>query len=119
LFESSIVRTLDCSNVRLFDRSIVRTTLCKGRARTTPPPTAGLAQLLQRRHALHEELRRRLRHYTIQPLVELYGGCMVALKVSWCGITCTAASATHSGRPLAAVRLTQPRAIRTRQRPPT
>jgi hypothetical protein len=33
--------------------------------------------------------------------------------------SCTAASATHSGRPLAAVRLTQPRDIRTRQRPPT
>jgi hypothetical protein len=25
----------------------------------------------------------RLCHYMIQPLVELYGGCMVALKVSW------------------------------------
>jgi hypothetical protein len=25
-------------------------------------------------------------HYIIQPLVELYGGCMVVLKVSWCGI---------------------------------
>jgi hypothetical protein len=25
-------------------------------------------------------------HYMIQPLVELYGGCMVVLKVSWCGI---------------------------------
>jgi hypothetical protein len=26
-------------------------------------------------------------HYMIQPLVELYRGCMVVLKVSWCGIT--------------------------------
>jgi hypothetical protein len=26
-------------------------------------------------------------HYITQPLVELYGGCMVVLKVSWCGIT--------------------------------
>jgi hypothetical protein len=25
-------------------------------------------------------------HYTIQPLAELYEGCMVVLKVSWCGI---------------------------------
>jgi hypothetical protein len=25
-------------------------------------------------------------HYMIQPLVELYGGCMAVLKVSWCGI---------------------------------
>ena len=25
-------------------------------------------------------------HYMPQPLVELCGGCMVALKVSWCGI---------------------------------
>jgi hypothetical protein len=25
-------------------------------------------------------------HYMTQPLVELYGGCMVVLKVSWCGI---------------------------------
>jgi hypothetical protein len=24
--------------------------------------------------------------YTIQTLVELYGGCMAVLKVSWCGI---------------------------------
>jgi hypothetical protein len=24
--------------------------------------------------------------YMIQPLVELYGGCVVVLKVSWCGI---------------------------------
>jgi hypothetical protein len=23
-------------------------------------------------------------HYITQPLVELYGGCMVVLKVSWC-----------------------------------
>ena len=26
------------------------------------------------------------RHYVFQPLAELYGGCMVVLKVSWCGI---------------------------------
>jgi hypothetical protein len=25
-------------------------------------------------------------HYMIQPLVELYVGCMAVLKVSWCGI---------------------------------
>ena len=25
-------------------------------------------------------------HYTTQPLVELYGGCVSVLKVSWCGI---------------------------------
>jgi hypothetical protein len=28
----------------------------------------------------------KVRHYMIQPLVELHGGCMVVLKVSWCGI---------------------------------
>ena len=27
-----------------------------------------------------------VRHYTTQPLVELYGGCVAALKVSRCGI---------------------------------
>ena len=27
-----------------------------------------------------------VRHYMIQPLVELYGGCMAVLKVSRCGI---------------------------------
>jgi hypothetical protein len=30
-----------------------------------------------------------VRHCTIQPLVELYGGCMVLLKVLWCGIRWT------------------------------
>jgi hypothetical protein len=29
--------------------------------------------------------------YIIQPLVELYEGCMVVLKVSWCGIRCAGA----------------------------
>jgi hypothetical protein len=27
-----------------------------------------------------------VRHYTIQPLAGIYGGCMAVLKVSWCGI---------------------------------
>ena len=28
-----------------------------------------------------------LNHYMTQPLAELYKGCMVVLKVPWCGIT--------------------------------
>ena len=39
-----------------------------------------------------------LRNYMTQPLVELYGGCMVALKASWCGIRYDEAA------PLAALR---------------
>ena len=34
----------------------------------------------------------------IQPLVELYGGCMVVLKVSWCGITGLPVSQAHRVR---------------------
>jgi hypothetical protein len=35
---------------------------------------------------MDQERARQVRHYMIQPLVELYGGCVVVLKVSWCGI---------------------------------
>ena len=52
-------------------------------------------------------------HYMTRPLVELYGGCMVALKVSRCGINLVADLANAlAGRLLP--RLPHPRHARGR-----
>jgi hypothetical protein len=40
-----------------------------------------------------------LRNYMTQPLVELYGGCMVVLKVPWCGIGAAGATERAPGEP--------------------
>jgi hypothetical protein len=53
----------------------------------------GLPVVLLERHAPG---RGRVCHYMTQPLVELYGGCMVVLKVSWCGIIAPRARAGKS-----------------------
>jgi hypothetical protein len=37
-------------------------------------------------------------HYMTQPLVELYGGCIVALKVSWWCVTCSTRASCWSTR---------------------
>ena len=40
-----------------------------------------------------------LRNYMTQPFVELYGGCMVVLNVSWCGIGAAGATERAPGEP--------------------
>ena len=49
--------------------------------RSFPPPRRQVAKRYGRVLACMEVC-----HYATQPLVELYAGCMVVLKVPWCGI---------------------------------
>ena len=60
--------------------------------RATPAP--GRVRLDRRRAG--EQLVAHVCHYMNQPLVELYGGCMVVLKISWCGISRQHGSASEA-----------------------